>query len=115
MDANVTGLVDRFENGRLTRRELIEMLTALIAVAGTSAGASAQTPGLQATAVTHTSVLVTDLQRSADFYLRVFGLKPVSEDKANRILRLGTGGPESPIRSCRCGSNILSARSIISR
>jgi catechol-2,3-dioxygenase len=37
-------------------------------------------------------VLVSDLQRSASFYQRVFGLMPVSEDKANRILRLGAGG-----------------------
>lgn len=103
MDATVTVLVDRFERGRLTRRELIEALTALIAVAGTSTAASAQTPGMQATAVTHTSVLVSDLQRSAEFYLRVFGLKPVSEDKANKILRLGAGGSG-------VGSTIVSLR-----
>ena len=31
-------------------------------------------------------------QRSAEFYQRIFGLAPVSEDRANRILRLGAGG-----------------------
>jgi catechol 2,3-dioxygenase-like lactoylglutathione lyase family enzyme len=36
------------------------------------------------------SVLVTDLQRSAAFYQRVFGMTQVSEDKPNQILRLGT-------------------------
>lgn len=90
MDAIVTELVDRFERGGLTRRELIQGLSALVALAATPA--AAQAPGLQATAINHTSVLVTDLQRSADFYGRIFGLKTVSEDKANKILRLGTGG-----------------------
>ena len=92
MDGVIGELVNRFERGGLTRRQLIEGLSALIAAAGTSSIAAGQTTGLQATGINHTSVLVTDLQRSADFYTRVFGLMPVSEDKANKILRLGTGG-----------------------
>ena len=91
MDSIITDLVNRFERGGLTRRQLIQGLTALVA-AGTATPAVAQPPKLQAMNINHTSVLVTDLQRSADFYGRVFGLMPVSEDKANKILRLGTGG-----------------------
>ena len=91
MDATITNLVTRFERGRLTRRQLIQGLSALLAAAN-AAPAAAQDAGLQATGIDHTSVLVTDLQRSAEFYRRIFGLTPVSEDKANRILRLGTGG-----------------------
>ena len=91
MDAIITDLVSRFERGGLTRRQLIQGLSAL--AAGSVANpATAQTPKLQAMNINHTSVLVTDLQRSADFYGRVFGLMPVSEDKENKILRLGTGG-----------------------
>jgi catechol 2,3-dioxygenase-like lactoylglutathione lyase family enzyme len=63
-----------------------------LVVAGTGESAAAQNGPLQATGIDHTSVLVTDLQRSADFYAKIFGLTPVSEDKANRILRLGSGG-----------------------
>ena len=85
-------LVDRFERGGLTRRQLIERLSTLVAVAAAPASAAAQPAGLQAMGINHTSVLVTDLQRSTDFYGRVFGLKTVSEDKANKIVRLGTGG-----------------------
>lgn len=92
MDAIITDLVTRFERGGLTRRQLIQGLSALVA-AGTSASpAAGQAPKLQATSINHTSVLVTDLQRSADFYGKVFGLTPVSEDKENKILRLGAGG-----------------------
>ena len=92
MDTIITDLVNRFERGGITRRQLIQGLSALVAAGGTSSRSAAQTVGLKATGIDHTSVLVTDLQRSAEFYQRVFGLMPVSEDKPNRILRLGAGG-----------------------
>lgn len=92
MDVVIAELVDRFERGGLTRRQLIQGLTALVAAGSTAANPAAQSAGLKATGIDHTSVLVTDMQRSAEFYRRIFGLMPVSEDKANRILRLGTGG-----------------------
>jgi catechol 2,3-dioxygenase-like lactoylglutathione lyase family enzyme len=83
----ISDVVTRFERGRLSRRELIQTLTA-IAVAGTSASAAS----LKAGSINHTSVLVSDMTRSIDFYNRVFGLSVMNEDKANRISRLGTGG-----------------------
>ena len=92
MNAPITDLVNRFECGGLTRRQLIQGLSALVAAGGASPPSAAQSGGLRAAAIDHTSVLVTDLQRSAEFYRRLFGLTPVSEDKANRILRLGVGG-----------------------
>jgi catechol 2,3-dioxygenase-like lactoylglutathione lyase family enzyme len=103
MDARISDLVDHFERGLVTRRQLIHGLSALVAAAAAANSAAAQTPGLQAASINHTSVLVTDLQRSADFYRRVFGLTVVSEDKPNRILRLGAGGTgvESTLVSLR--------------
>ena len=79
MDAIITDLVQRFERGRLTRRQLIQGLSALVAAGTAAAPAAAQNSRLQAIEVDHTSVLVADLQRSADFYAKVFGLTPVSE------------------------------------
>jgi catechol 2,3-dioxygenase-like lactoylglutathione lyase family enzyme len=92
MDTIITELVNRFERGGLTRRQLIHHLSALLAVGSVAPPVAAQSGGLKATGIDHTSVLVTDLQRSAEFYQRIFGLTPVSEDKPNRILRLGAGG-----------------------
>ena len=92
MNGVIAELVDRFERGGLTRRQLIERLSTLVAVAAAPSSAGAQAAGLQATGINHTSVLVTDMQRSVDFYGRLFGLKTVSEDKANKIVRLGAGG-----------------------
>lgn len=89
MESMVDDLVGRFERGMLTRRQLIQGLSALVTAAGVSS-AAAQPGPLRGTGIDHVSILVTDLQRSAAFYQRVFGLTQVSEDKPNRILRLGT-------------------------
>ena len=85
----ISDLVTRFEHGRLSRRELIQALTA---VAAAAAGTTASAASLKAGSINHTSVLVSDMARSIDFYNRVFGLSVVNEDKPNRIARLGVGG-----------------------
>jgi hypothetical protein len=83
----ISDLVTRFERGRLSRRELIQAL-AMVAAAGTTASAAP----LKAGSINHTSVLVSDMPRSIDFYNRVFGLSVLNEDKPNKISRLGIGG-----------------------
>jgi len=85
----ISDLVGRFERGRLTRRELIQALTA---VAAATAGTTASAAALKAGSINHTSVLVSDMARSIDFYNRVFGLSVQNEDKPNKISRLGIGG-----------------------
>lgn len=89
MDPVISDLLDRYENGRLSRRELVTGLSALAAVAAAPAAAQPAPAALQPTGIDHVSILVTDLQRSADFYNRVFGLVPNGRDDANKILRLG--------------------------
>jgi catechol 2,3-dioxygenase-like lactoylglutathione lyase family enzyme len=87
MEPVISDLVSRFERGALTRRELIGALALL------AGGATAAQPAtLKSATINHVSVLVTDMARSMEFYDRVFGLKVMSEDKANKIARLGTGG-----------------------
>src|SRR5262252_7498841 len=54
-------------------------------------GAGVQAAPLKSSTINHTSVLVTDMPRSIEFYSRVFGLSVVNEDKPNRISRLGVG------------------------
>ena len=88
METIIADLVNRFEGGRLTRRQLIQGLSMLMAT-GSSAASAAQAAGLRGTGIDHVSILVEDLQRSAAFYQNVFGMTPLSEDKPNQILRLG--------------------------
>ena len=87
MEQLIAELVHRFERRALTRRELVQGLSALIAVSAAPAGA--QTAALSGAGIDHVSVLVSDMSRSAAFYQSLFGLTPVSEDKEHRILRLG--------------------------
>jgi len=88
METVIADLVQRFERGGLSRRSLIQGLSVLVA-AKAGSPAAAQSSGLGATGIDHVSVLVADLQRSADFYQTIFGMSQESEDKPNRILRLG--------------------------
>jgi catechol 2,3-dioxygenase-like lactoylglutathione lyase family enzyme len=92
MDTRIASLVEQFERGGLNRRQLIKALSMLVAAGGAGAGAApaaAQPPSLKGIRIDHVSVLVSDLQRSQAFYQSVFGMKAISEDKANQILRLG--------------------------
>jgi catechol 2,3-dioxygenase-like lactoylglutathione lyase family enzyme len=88
MEAIIARLVTRFEKGSLTRRELIQVLGMLTAASGTAA-AGLQESGLRGVKIDHVSIQVNNLQRSIDFYQKLFGFSVVSEDKKNEIVRLG--------------------------
>jgi catechol 2,3-dioxygenase-like lactoylglutathione lyase family enzyme len=91
MEAIIRSLVKRYEAGALSRRDLIQGLTAL-AVAGSAPLAQAQDAGLRGTRIDHISIQVDDLSRSIAFYRETFGMAQVSEDKPNEIVRLGAAG-----------------------
>jgi catechol 2,3-dioxygenase-like lactoylglutathione lyase family enzyme len=102
----IANAVSAFEQGRLSRRELVEGITALVVAAGAAGAANAQglvrgaptqvsdmgplaaAAPFRPTGIDHISILVSDLQRSAEFYARLFSLRPVSEDIGYKILRL---------------------------
>ncbi|MEO8314166.1 MAG: VOC family protein [Pseudomonadota bacterium] len=88
MDTLITDLVDHFDRGTLSRRHLVLGLTTLAAAGGALPAAAQQAP-FKATRLDHVSVQTTDLARSIEFYSKVFGLKILSEDKPNKIARLG--------------------------
>jgi catechol 2,3-dioxygenase-like lactoylglutathione lyase family enzyme len=95
MDPVICDLLDRYEGGRLSRRDLVTGLSALAAASaagpalGQQALAQAAPPAFRPANIDHVSILVTDLQRSAAFYNRMFGLVPLGEDAPHKILRLG--------------------------
>lgn len=87
MELIINRLIQRFEDGSLSRRQLVRGLAML--AAGAAAPAVAQTRGFQGGFISHVSLSVSDLQRSTDFYQKVFGLAVLSQDKPNEIVRLG--------------------------
>lgn len=96
MEAIISTLLSRFEAGALTRRQLVQGLTALAAANGVASIAEAQgtaaAPATQGVKIDHISIQVADLPRSIAFYQNMFGLAPLGEDKPNEIVRLGAGG-----------------------
>ncbi len=85
----VSELVERYERGGLSRRELIQGLTLLVASGSASAATETPADAMTPNGIDHVSIRVSDLARSAAFYNSLFGLRPLSEDKPHNILRLG--------------------------
>jgi len=91
MEAMISSLVNRFERGALTRRELVQGLAVLAAANGAASVAQGQDAGIKGAKIDHVSIQVSDLPRSIAFYQKMFGLTILSEDKPNEIVRLGAG------------------------
>jgi catechol 2,3-dioxygenase-like lactoylglutathione lyase family enzyme len=89
MESIISDLVNRFEQGSLNRRELVQGL-AMLAASGTCASAQ-QDIAFNTATIDHVSMQVVDLQRSVDFYQKLFGFSVVSQDQRLGIIRLGNG------------------------
>ena len=97
MTGDVAAMVEQFVSGRLTRRELVWGLTALVAAAAGTAGAAPAPPPastFQALGLNHLALRVTDLDRSQAFYERHLGMTRIP------------GGSGSP-RLMACGPHVL--------
>ena len=88
MEPIISDLVSRFEKGSLSRRELVSGL-AMLAAGATTAAAQEELDFKRAD-IDHVSIQVADLQRSVNFYQRMFGFSVISQDQPLGIVRLGT-------------------------
>lgn len=82
-------LVTAFESGRLSRRQLVQGLAAMVA-AGTPAAAGAQSPAIPALSLNHVSLAVTDPEASKQFFQKTFGMPVASTQGTGINLSLGT-------------------------
>jgi catechol 2,3-dioxygenase-like lactoylglutathione lyase family enzyme len=91
MEAVISQLVKQFEDGRVTRRQLIEALAGLALAAGGGSVAAAQTAaGFKTLNVDHLSYQATDYRRTRDFYAGVLGMTVANDDgKANCEVQFG--------------------------
>ncbi len=85
----IDSLVSAFESGRLTRRQLVQGLAAL--VASTGAGeAAVQAPAIPALSLNHVSLAVADPEASRQFFQKTFGMPVASTQGTGINLSLGT-------------------------
>jgi catechol 2,3-dioxygenase-like lactoylglutathione lyase family enzyme len=103
MESRIAHLVDRYENGGMTRRELIRSISLLISAVGLpSVGAAQTTPRpLKATGVNHISYVVADYARTRDFYADLLSLKVTNDNPRAKqcLLHLADGSyilPRNP-------------------
>jgi glyoxylase I family protein len=89
METIISDLVTRFEKGALSRRELVQGL-AMLAASGTAVAAEDDID-FKTADIDHVSIQVADLQRSVDFYQKMFGFSVVSQEQKLGIIRLGNG------------------------
>jgi catechol 2,3-dioxygenase-like lactoylglutathione lyase family enzyme len=92
MEQIIAKLLSEFEQGKLTRRQLIQNLTIAATAASTVSAvpaAAAEAKVLNATNFNHVSYQVTDYAKTRDFYAGLFGMK-VSEDDGKQC-RLSFG------------------------
>jgi len=99
MSQAIDSLLTHYENGRMGRRELVGLLSALTAAPLSS---SAQPAALEVATLNHASLIVSDLDRSVAFYQRVFGLAVKSRQTGGVNLAVGDaflgiyqGGPNA--------------------
>ena len=90
MECLIAKLLDDFERGRMTRRQLIKSL-AIVGAAGASAAAAPgeKGKGFRATAVNHISYQVSDYAKTRDFYAGLLGMKVVADTGTQCYLILG--------------------------
>ncbi len=89
MEQIINSLLKDFEQGRLSRRQLIQSLaltaTAAAAVGGAGASVAEAAEGpFKVIAVNHISYQVADYKRTRDFYLSLFGNMKVTGDNGRQ-------------------------------
>jgi catechol 2,3-dioxygenase-like lactoylglutathione lyase family enzyme len=83
MENLISRLLSNYETGKLNRRDLIKGLTILTAV-----GSTASAAGLNGSTLDHVALQVSDVKRSRDFYINVFGLVEDTRPRSNNSLRV---------------------------
>ena len=89
MKEHIERMVDDFESGRLSRRQLVGYLTAAALAGAARPSVAAEQGTFQATGVDHLALTVTDIDRSRRFYERHLGLTTTSCSENQCFLSCG--------------------------
>jgi hypothetical protein len=80
MESVIARLLQDFETGKMTRRQLIQSL-AMAATAAHAAAGVAAAGGFKAIGVDHISYQVSDYKRTRDFYAGLMGMRVSNENE----------------------------------
>ena len=88
--------LNEFEQGKISRRQLIETLTLAATTVGAagSAGAAQAQIGVTAAAVNHVSYTCPDFKKAADWYSKVFNLDQIDPKPTEVTLPFGKKGEQ---------------------
>ena len=86
MNHIVESMLDRYEAGRITRRQLVQGLAAFAC----AAQAAPAEPVFPAKTLNHVTLSVSDIDRSKNFYQKIFGLPVLRQTEKGCNLGLGT-------------------------
>jgi catechol 2,3-dioxygenase-like lactoylglutathione lyase family enzyme len=92
MEKIVDDLLGNFERGRISRRQLVQMLAlGMTAAAGAARAGAEPAPrgGFEAVAVNHISFGVADYARTRDFYRDLLGMEVSGDDGKQCYLKFG--------------------------
>lgn len=95
METVIDHLLVSYERGALSRREIVGALAMLTTAAGSAAAAPA---GFAGSSLNHVSITVSNIERSAEFYSRVFALPPMVRTAAGEATQLRVGKSHLTIR-----------------
>ena len=82
----ISAMLEKYEHGRVSRRQLIQGLAILAGAAGPARAATSTFEGL---ALNHIAIRVTHVERSRDFYQKHFHLPVLHESQSDCFLGLG--------------------------
>ena len=86
MIQTIDAMLSKFENGKMTRRQLVLSLAAVAAAAAQSAP---KEEGFRAVSINHITVKVPDLQRTSNFYQEFFEMPLKQHSSKTHILGVG--------------------------
>lgn len=91
MNAGLDQLVSRYEQGQISRRELLAALSSLLVAASSAPAAAAAAPVGVVKQMNHVSIFVPDVQKSVAFYQSTFDLPLLTRQDPGVNLNAGAG------------------------
>jgi metallothiol transferase len=86
MERIISGMLEEYERGNVSRRHLIQSLAALALIAPPSSAAESTFKGV---GLNHIAIRVTDIRRSREFYQKQLGLPLIRESETSCFLKVG--------------------------